>query len=354
MVEHHRFAVQPRGIDIELIDRLDLLAEFRGPVVARAREKLDRLLLRATIDAHQHAVAVELDFVRPLVAGRRGIDERRQLRLERRRQPRLDRAFDRWRRGQLAQRLRAARRDDIGLLRVGRRHTFFRGGLLRRRHLLCCAFRGRRAPAAFHHTARQRLEHVVFAFAARLVIALLDQQPLLLVAAAAHVAAHERPLAVQLLAVQRELELARLVHLARLRFAAVRLPRAAIPDDHAARAVVAFRYLTFERAVFERMVLDMHRKPLHRRVQARTFRHRPGFQRAVEFEPEVVMQASGVVFLDHIRERVRRLAGSRFCGRALFSGNAGRFRRFVEATLAVVGVESVGHRRGYLWTSGTH
>ena len=43
-----------------------------------------------------------------------------------------------------------------------------------------------------------------------------------------------------------------------------RLPGAAIPDDHFARAVLALRDRTFERGVFQRMVFDLHRQALDR------------------------------------------------------------------------------------------
>src|SRR5438067_179213 len=105
-------------------------------------------------------------------------------------------------------------------------------------------------------------------------------------------AAHERPAAVELFAVERELELALLV-VARgvLDAARLRRPRPAIPHDDAARAVIALGDIAFERAVIDRMILDMHREPLHRWIEARALGHGPRFERAVEFEPEVVVQA---------------------------------------------------------------
>ena len=55
----------------------------------------------------------------------------------------------------------------------------------------------------------------------------------------------------------------------------------------------------FEIAVIERMVLDLDRQPLVVRIERGTARHRPGFEDAVEFQPEIVMQPGRVVLLDH-------------------------------------------------------
>ena len=124
-----------------------------------------------------------------------------------------------------------------------------------------------------------------------------------------------------------------------LRHAAGRLPRAAVPDDHGARAVIAGWNFAFERAVLERMILHVHGQPLHRRIETGSLGYRPRLQRPVEFEPEVVMQAPGVMLLNQIRERrlsarACRLAGTRA---------ARRLRRFFEAPLFSIGLELVSH-----------
>src|ERR1700731_4917359 len=43
---------------------------------------------------------------------------------------------------------------------------------------------------------------------------------------------------------------------------ALRLPSAAVPDDHRARAIFAFRNISLEIKVFDRVVLGADRKPL--------------------------------------------------------------------------------------------
>ena len=162
-----------------------------------------------------------------------------------------------------------------------------------------------RAERIGQHAARAFEQDVVIGFVAGVFIAFLDQEPLFLVAVAAHVALHEREAAVQLFAVEPEFQLALRVRFGRFfDRARLRLPRTAIPHDHAARAVIALGNHAFERAVVERMVLDVHGQPLHRRIEARTFRHGPRLERAIEFETEVVVQTARVVFLNHERERV--------------------------------------------------
>jgi hypothetical protein len=47
-----------------------------GPVEPGARQQLDR----TAVEPRMHAVAVELDYVQPLVAVRRGVDQLRELR----------------------------------------------------------------------------------------------------------------------------------------------------------------------------------------------------------------------------------------------------------------------------------
>src|SRR3954464_14148962 len=79
---------------------------------------------------------------------------------------------------------------------------------------------------------------------------------------------------------------------------AVRLPLAAVPDQHGAAAIFAFRDGAFELVVFDRMVFDLHREPLLARYQAWPARHRPALHHTVEFEPQIVVQTRRGVFLD--------------------------------------------------------
>ncbi len=76
-------------------------------------------------------------------------------------------------------------------------------------------------------------------------------------------------------------------------------PIAAIPELHGAAAVLVIWNGAFEIAVIERMVLDLDREPLVVRIERGTARHCPRFENAVELQPEIVMQPSRVMLLDH-------------------------------------------------------
>ena len=83
----------------------------------------------------------------------------------------------------------------------------------------------------------------------------------------------------------------------------------------------------FEIAVIERMVFDLDREPLVTRIERRTFGDRPGFEDAVELEPQIVMQPRRVVLLDH---KAKMLGGRELTspvGSAVFVKS--RFSRYV-------------------------
>src|SRR5262245_32336513 len=80
---------------------------------------------------------------------------------------------------------------------------------------------------------------------------------------------------------------------------AVCRPAAAVPDDDAAGAILAFGNAALELGVIERMVLDMHREALVLWRQARAPGDGPALQDAVELEAQVVVQtARGVLVHD--------------------------------------------------------
>ena len=132
----------------------------------------------------------------------------------------------------------------------------------------------------------------------RMVVMVLDQQPigaLATVAVVTHPNEHEA--SVQPLAVQHELEVALLHRLFR-RLAALRLPVAPIPEHDRAATILALRDRAFEITIVERVVLDLDREPLVARIERRPLGYRPGFEHAVEFEAEIVMEPGGIVLLD--------------------------------------------------------
>ncbi len=284
-------AVDQRRAGRKLAERGDDgLAEFLRPVEPAAREELHP----PRLDARLQAVAVELDLVQPARAGRRGGGERRQRGRNEIGQLRLARALDGGRIGRLGLRLflyglglRAGGfADAAGLRRPAGR---FSGDVL--------------DVASGLHRFRSFLEKIVLVFRHGEFVVAFDQQPVLALLARLAVHAHEMPAAVQLLPVELEFEMALGIGLAGV---AERGPRAAIPDDDGAAAIFALGNGALEVAVVQRMILDMHGEALFARHEARAARYRPALQHAVHLEAEVVVEARGVVLLDH--EAVAALA----------------------------------------------
>ena len=137
----------------------------------------------------------------------------------------------------------------------------------------------------------------------RRIVMLVQQQPLLVGVA---VTANEGKAALELFAVELEVEVALLDLLDRVG-ALHQLPRAPVPHDHVAAAVLARRDDPFEVEVVERMVLDVHGHTLRVRIECRTLRHCPAHEDSVGLESQVVVQLTGAVALDHesVAERSR-------------------------------------------------
>ena len=70
-----------------------------------------------------------------------------------------------------------------------------------------------------------------------------------------------------------------------------------VPDDHGSGAVVPTGDVALERAIVERVVLDVHGETLDLRVVGRALGHGPRRHHAVDLEPEVVVEAAGMVLL---------------------------------------------------------
>ena len=134
-------------------------------------------------------------------------------------------------------------------------------------------------------TREHRLVRKVVGFARRTHprIALLDQQPIFF----GFLDLHQRPLSVELVTLELEQKLPLLQSFTpRLD----RHPLAAVPHDHAARAIVPRRDHALEISVLERMVFDFHRQPLLGLVVRRPLRHRPRTEDAVHLQPQIEME----------------------------------------------------------------
>ena len=302
LVHDDDLAVEPRRADTHGLDRCDQRIHPRGPVVAAPCDEPHLAL----VDAAHHAIAVELDLAQPVVADRDGLRQGGELRRHA---------------------LGHGRFDGTGERVVEHRRVngTKRGGAAVRTSAL-----GQQPERLGDHAVGQRRDDVVLRQRPRPLVLLLEQKPRVLpITGLAN--AHQLPQAGQLFAVQPKDELALLHALARV---ADRFPRAAIPDDDVAGAVLLRRDRAFERTVRDRMVLDMDRHALFGGVVARSLRHRPRPQHAVELEPEVVVQPGGRVLLDHERRLLRPLGGCR-----------ARLRRALEVALAAIRRQRVGGLR---------
>ena len=134
-------------------------------------------------------------------------------------------------------------------------------------------------------------------------VTVLDQEPVgALAAVAVALHPHQHPAAVQLVAVQGEFQVA----LLEAALGIIGFPGAAIPQHDGAAAILVVRNGAFEIAVIERVILDLDRQPLVMRIERGPLGDRPGFEDAVELQPQIVMQARCVMLLDHEPPLLRR------------------------------------------------
>src|ERR1035437_9103955 len=290
LVEHRDFAVEHRLIGGDVVMHHGQLGVL--PLAPQPAAGLDAHLF--ALHERDGAHAVPLDFEQPLLAARRTLGERRGHRLDRRGHLRLAHAL-------------YAREINF-------RFFFTRRGLPRRqvaRDFLLGAPRERAGGVVLDVPSRRRK-----------LVALLDEEPLLPFPAALHV--DQREIAVQLLAVQPEFQVAAR-QLLGSRNAAQQVERAAVPQHHAARSVVARRDVAFEIAVFDGVVFYVRGEMLHRGVERRPLRHGPRLQHAIHLQPEIVVQPRGVVPL-----HAKGIGGTL----ALLAG--GRFGRFLETAFGGV------------------
>ena len=149
------------------------------------------------------------------------------------------------------------------------------------------------------------------------VVAVLDQQPVLALAAGA-VALHadQHPSAAQTLALQDELEFAGLQRLLGID-SRLRRPVAPVPQHDRTAAILPLGDGSLEIAVVQRMVLGGHGETLVGRIARGPAGDGPGLEHPVQLQPEVVVQTRGRVFLDHEAQALRprhRLSAGRFAG----------------------------------------
>ncbi len=185
-------------------------------------------------------------------------------------------------------------------------------------------------------------------------VALLDEQPLIalvvLEGAGGRVVAlspaaaspDDREAAVDLLAVEDELELPVLDGAERVESGRLRLPRAPVPDDHVPGAVLLRRDDTLEVEVLDRVVLDVDSHAPDRRIEGQALGDRPAHQDAFDLQAEVVVEPGGSMALDE--EPSGRAGDGRRC----------RLGRLPEVAFAAVFLERHGDKSDVDAPSNAH
>ncbi len=275
-------------------------------------------------DAKLDAVAIELDLMHPIVAAGRVIHRAAKLGLDEIGQfaglgQTSGGCFGlQW----LAALQRMRRRRLARLCRRARARFRFPDGVSRRR-----SFRGQHEGLRTRPFARRDLrqlaargdgavlgQNLVGIARPGAIVVMFDQQPVgALAAEAVALHAYQNPAAAEPLSGENEFEIAFLQRFFGRRIA-FRSPKAAIPQHHRAAAILALGNRALEIAIVERVILHLDGETLVVGIERGTARHRPGFEHAVEFQAEIVMQAGGGVLLDHIAAMLglgdaRRAAG---------------------------------------------
>ena len=99
------------------------------------------------------------------------------------------------------------------------------------------------------------------------------------------------------------------------------LPRALVPHDHRAGAVLATRNIAFETQVVDRVILGVNGEPFLTDHETGTSRHRPALKHAVKLKPQVIVHPARVMFLHH-EPQTRGRFGSWFGVGLRFGGAA--------------------------------
>jgi hypothetical protein len=77
-----------------------------------------------------------------------------------------------------------------------------------------------------------------------------------------------------------------------------------IPDHHGTSSLLSCWQHSLKVAILQGMIGSWDRQPLHTAVQARSFGNGPGSHHPIDFQPEIIVQGSGLVFLHHKDERL--------------------------------------------------
>ena len=215
-VEHHHLAVEDRGLEGQPRRGPGDALELVRPVVTVAGQEADLALA----EVHHQPVAVELDLVQPVVALGRGLDRGGQLRLELVRRPALAGPGK-------GRRVRGRAGGGAGFPATARGAPGRTGGLRAAVGPHRLGIGGDLVErSAAGHAVRKLRQDVEGPHRARVLVTLLDQQPVLAVLPGLGGHPGEHPGPAELLPVQAELQVAAVVALDRV---ADRLPLSLVP-----------------------------------------------------------------------------------------------------------------------------
>jgi len=181
------------------------------------------------------------------------------------------------------------------------------------------------------------------------VVVLLDEQPGGLGLFGARLHADERPLALELAAVEDELQRAVAQAGVDVGIGGLGLPGALVPQHDGAPAILARGDDAFEAAVLHGVVLDLDGEPLVGDDVAGALGDGPALEHAIPAEAEVVVQMGGSVLL-HAEGELRGGFGSGLCGRSGRLG--GDFEVAHGAVARKLFVDGVGGGLGGLFCGG--
>ena len=110
--------------------------------------------------------------------------------------------------------------------------------------------------------------------------------------------ANEHPRTAKLLAMQNKLQFA-VVEACCSLIRILGVVSALVPNHDRPRTILAIRNIAFKIRVCQGMILNRYRKPFDSRIERGSFGHCPGLQYAANLKPEIVMEISPLMLLDH-------------------------------------------------------
>src|SRR6185437_3928144 len=132
---------------------------------------------------------------------------------------------------------------------------------------------------------------------------MLDQKPVGALFAVSLAHPGQNPAAIEFFTLESEIQLALCI----ASLGILTVPVSAIPDHDGTSAVLALWNGAFEVAVIQWMILDLDGEPLVMRIEGRSLGDSPGFEDAIQFQSQIIVQVQCRMLLNHESEALRRL-----------------------------------------------